>query len=147
VALVELSAIVTQFFVFLRTDVYAVMTALLGCTNLRDTTRLLLRRSLRRLSPEQHATLAASRPRDLSVARWYRFVHVAGMGLAVWFFCTYFVPSSWHLLRWLVRTVRSADTGTRQFWEALVLGVILLSPRAATIGVAVRDLLARRAPG
>src|SRR4029079_16038930 len=37
VALIELAAIVSQFFVFLRSDVYAVMTALLGCTHLQST--------------------------------------------------------------------------------------------------------------
>ena len=60
-ALIELSAIVSQFFVFLRTDVYAVMTALLGCTNLSETTRLLLRGSVRRLSSEQQSKLSACR--------------------------------------------------------------------------------------
>ena len=144
-ALVELSAIVTQFFVFLRTDVYSVMTALLGCTNLSETTRLLLRGSVRRLSPEQRAKLSASRPRDLAVARWYRIVHLAGMALALWFFLAYFVPSTWHLLEWMAHALTVSGPATMSFYEALFLGVVLLSPRLLTLGVAIRDAANRRA--
>jgi putative peptide zinc metalloprotease protein len=138
-ALIELSAIVTQFFVFLRTDIYSVMTALLGCTNLSETTRLMLRGTLRRLSPEQQAKLTASRPRDLAVARWYRIVHLAGMALALWFFLAYFVPSTWHLLVWMRQALTTSGPGTLQFYEALTLGMVLLSPRLVTLAVAIRD--------
>jgi putative peptide zinc metalloprotease protein len=143
-ALIELSAIVTQFFVFLRTDIYSVMTALLGCTNLSETTRLMLRRTLRRLSAEQQARLSASRPRDLAVARWYRIVHLAGMGLALWFFLAYFVPSTWHLLDWMRQALTTSGPAALQFYEALTLGVVLLSPRLLTLAVAIRDAANRR---
>ena len=138
-ALIELSAIVTQFFVFLRTDIYSVMTAMLGCTNLSETTRLMLRGMLRRLSPEQEAKLTASRPRDLAVARWYRIVHLAGMALALWFFLAYFVPSTWHLLVWMRQALTTSGPATLQFYEALTLGIVLLSPRLVTLAVAIRD--------
>ena len=140
--LVEVAAIGTQFYVFLRTDVYAVMTALLGCTNLSLTTRLLLRRSVRRLDDAQRAQLAAASRRDLDVARWYRWVHVGGMAFAAWFFVTFFLPSTWHLLVWLW-TALGATAGNAAFWEALVFGLLILSPRLLTLGVAVRDGQAR----
>ncbi|MFC6448750.1 hypothetical protein ACFP82_01410 [Cellulomonas gelida] len=143
-ALVEVSAIVVQFFVFLRSDVYAVMTAVLGCTHLQRTTRLLLRRTVRRLTPDERAALAASPPRDLAVARWYRYVHVAGMAVAAWFFVVLFVPSTWHLLSWMRDSLVSAGPTTWAFYEALVLGVLLLSPRALTAVVALREVVDRR---
>jgi hypothetical protein len=144
VALVELAAIVSQFFVFLRSDVYAVMTALLGCTHLQRTTRLLLRRTFWRLTPDERTTLAASPARDLAVARWYRFVHVAGLLLATWFFVVLFLPSTWHLLTWMRDALVSAGPTTWAFWEALVLGMLLLSPRLLTAVVAARDVVDRR---
>jgi len=144
IALVELAAIVSQFFVFLRSDVYAVMTALLGCTHLQRTTRLLLRRTFWRLTPDERGVLAASPARDLAVARWYRFVHVAGLLLATWFFVVLFLPSTWHLLTWMRDSLVSAGPTTWTFYEALVLGVLLLSPRVLTALVAVRDLVDRR---
>ncbi|MGY4644846.1 hypothetical protein [Cellulomonas sp. URHB0016] len=144
IALVELSAIVAQFFVFLRSDVYAVMTALLGCTHLQRTTRLLLRRTFWRLTPDERAALASSPARDLAVARWYRFVHVAGLLLATWFFVVLFLPSTWHLLSWMRDSLVAAGPTTWTFYEALVLGVLLLSPRLLTAVVAGRDLAARR---
>ena len=136
--LVELAAIVTQFFVFLRTDVYAVMTALLGCTNLALTTRLLLRRSVRRLDDAQQAQLAAASRRDRDVARWYRWVHVGGMAFAAWFFAVFFLPATWALLDWLWAAL-GASAGSAAFWEALVFGLLILSPRLLTLGIAVRD--------
>jgi len=140
--LVEVAAIVTQFFVFLRTDVYAVMTALLGCTNLSLTTRLLLRRTAGRLTPDQQVQLAAASRRDLDVAWWYRWVHGAGMAFAAWFFVTFFLPSTWHLLRWLWTALGTSPAGGA-FWEALVFGTLILSPRLITLAVAVRDAAAR----
>ncbi|WP_155856062.1 hypothetical protein [Cellulomonas sp. URHD0024] len=142
--LVEVSALVVQLFVFLRSDVYAVMTALLGCTNLAQTTRLLLRRSLRRLSPAQAADLAAMPERDVAVARWYRFVHVAGLAVAAWFFVAFFVPTTLHLLVWMRDALVEAGPTHVAFYQALVLGVLLLSPRAITGLVALRDLVQSR---
>jgi hypothetical protein len=142
VAMVEVGAIVTQFYVFLRTDVYAVMTALLGCTNLALTTRLLLRRTVGRLKPDQESQLAAASRRDLDVARWYRWVHVLGMALAAWFFVVFFLPSTWHLLRWLGTTLGAGPAGGT-FWESLVFGTLIFSPRLITLIVAVRDGLAK----
>lgn len=144
VVMIELTAIVVQLFVFLRSDVYAVMTALLGCTSLDRTTRLLLRRSVRRLSPEQAAALTAAPPRDLAVARWYRWVHVTGYALAGAFFVAVFVPSTWFLVHWLVDSVVVHGPSTWAFWEALLLGVVILSPRAVTGVVALRDWRAHR---
>lgn len=144
VVVVELSALVVQLFVFLRSDVYAVMTALLGCTVLDRTTRLLLRRSVRRLSRAQQDELAATPARDLAVARWYRWVHVAGYAVAAWFFVAFFVPSTWHLLVWVRDAVAVHGPATWPFWEALLLGAVLLSPRVVTGVVALRDLADRR---
>ncbi|AEE44495.1 hypothetical protein [Cellulomonas fimi] len=143
VVVVELSALVVQLFVFLRSDVYAVMTALLGCTVLDRTTRLLLRRTVRRLSPAQQDELAATPARDLAVARWYRWVHVAGYAVAAWFFVAFFVPSTWHLLVWVRDAVAVHGPATWPFWEALLLGAVLLSPRVVTGVVALRDLAGR----
>ena len=66
-------------------------------------------------------------------------MHLAGMGLAVWFFITYFVPSTWHLVDWMLRALTTSGPATAQFYEALGLGVVLLSPRLLTLAVAIRD--------
>ena len=41
---------------------------------------------------------------------------------------------------WIVTTVMAADPARGVFWEALALGVVVLSPRILTVRVAVRDL-------
>jgi putative peptide zinc metalloprotease protein len=60
-----------QFFIFLRTDIYAVLATGLGCLNLTEISRLWMARRYRKLSPEEAAGLAAASPRDLTAARWY----------------------------------------------------------------------------
>ena len=59
-------AISWQFFVFPRTDVYAVLAVGLGCLNLTRISRLRMARRYRRLTPAESAELAAAGPRDLA---------------------------------------------------------------------------------
>jgi len=142
---IELTSIVTQCFVFLRTDVYAVLLTATGCFDLWRTTRLELRRRLRRISPAQRDELAGAHVRDRAVARYFVWVYAAGMLLAAWSFVTLFIPTTWHLLSWIARSLASSGIAHVAFWEALGYGLVMLSPRLLALGVAVRDLYRRRA--
>lgn len=143
VAFMQFAGVVAQFFVFLRTDVYAAFVVWTGCFNLWQVTRLILRRGLRLASPAHRQALAEAHPRDVAVARWYVWVYAAGLVLAGWFFVRYFAPATVHLVAWLVRTLRTADPGRLAFWEALLFGVVILSPRLLTLGVFARAGLRR----
>ena len=128
--LVEVSALVVQLFVFLRigrlrgddrparlhqpAPHHPAAAAALGAPALR-------RRSA--------AELAATPERDLAVARWYRFVHVAGLAVAAWFFVAFFVPTTLHLLAWMRDALVDAGPTHAAFYQALVLGILLqISP-------------------
>jgi hypothetical protein len=62
------------------------------------------------------------------------------MALAAWFFVVYFVPTTVRTVGWVGSTLLAADPARSAFWEALVLGVIVLSPRILTARVAGREL-------
>jgi hypothetical protein len=69
-----------QFFFFLQTDLYYVFVTVLGCVDLQETARAVLRdrlsRALRRpVSPDQHGN---PHPRDVAVARWYSWLLLIG---------------------------------------------------------------------
>jgi len=49
-------------------------------------------------------TSVASR-RDARVARWYRWIWLAGMALSAWFFIVYFVPATVRTFSWVGRTI------------------------------------------
>lgn len=140
VTLVQVVGICMQFFVFMRTDVYAVVLTATGCSNLWSVTRLMLRRYLGLARPAHQAELEEAHPRDRAVARWYVWLYVAGTLLAMWFFVAYFVPATLHVVRWIAATVASADPHRGAFWEALGFSVVLLWPELLTLWVAVRDV-------
>jgi hypothetical protein len=139
-AFVQFAALVAQFWIFARTDVYALLVTATGCTNLYRVTQLSWLRALRWASPAQRQELAGAHRRDLEVARWYRWVWGLGMALAAWFFLEYFLPATLRLVRWLAASVVHESPATFRFWEALVFAVLVASPRLLTLLVALRDL-------
>lgn len=139
--LLQAAGIVAQFFVFLRTDVYAVLAIATGCFDLWRVTRSTVRRRLGLARPRHRAELDAAHPRDLAVARWFSWAYAAGMLLALWFFVVYFLPAVVHLVGWTGRSVLSADPYSGAFWEAAGFAVLLLSPYLLTLWVAGRDAL------
>jgi hypothetical protein len=124
----------------MRTDVYALLMTATGCINLWRVNQLRLLRMVRRLSAAQERELAEAHPRDLEVARWYALVYVAGLALASAFFGVYFLPATIRLVGWLAQTITAAELGSLDFWAALVFSTVVISPRAMTLGVIVRDL-------
>jgi hypothetical protein len=74
------------------------------------------------------------------VARWYRWIYLAGLAAAVWFFGVYFAPATIRLAAWIVASIAHAGAGSERFWEALVFGALIFSPRLITFAVALRDL-------
>jgi hypothetical protein len=137
---VQVAALMSQFWIFVRTDVYALLVTATGCVDLFRVNQLLMRRTLRLITPEQRAELAEAHERDVAVARWYRWIYAAGLTAAAWFFVAYFAPATIRLLTWIAGSVAHAGFGSEHFWEALVVGTLILSPRALTLAVALRDL-------
>jgi putative peptide zinc metalloprotease protein len=138
--LVQLAALVAQGYIFARTDLYAVLITATGCVNLWRVNQLRLLRLVRRLTLPQQRELDEAHPPDLAVARWYAVVSVSGVALAVGFFFVYYLPATLHLVGWLAATVGAARVTTLEFWTALLFAGVVLSPRALTVAVFVRDL-------
>jgi putative peptide zinc metalloprotease protein len=144
---VQVMGICTQFFVFVRTDIYAVLLTATGCSDLWSVTRLTLRRHLGLARPADRAELEEAHPRDRAVARWYVWLYVAGMLLAAWFFVAYFVPATLRTVRWIAATLGSADPSHAAFWQAAAFSLLLLGPQLLTLRVIGRDLArSRRRP-
>lgn len=124
---------VWQCLVFLRTDLYLVLLTWTGCYDLWDTQRLMLRRAFGRLSAEQAGRLAAAHPRDLSVGRWFRWVYLAGLPLAVWFYAHFTGRILWTTGQWAARGLATDPLGTR-FWTTLLTsGLLYLSPALVVV--------------
>ena len=119
-----------QFFVFLRTDIYAVLATGLGCLNLTRISRLRMASRYRRLTPAEAAELAAASPRDLTAARWYGWVQAGGLVAVTFYFFAFVVPFTISVARWVMDGLTRYPTATFGFWEVLVSGVVILVPAA-----------------
>ena len=126
--LVRVFGISLQFVLFLRTDLYAVLITRLGCLNLTRISRLRMARRYRRLSPAEEHELQSADPRDQAAARWYGWVQLSGLLVALFYFAAYFVPATIHLLSWLVAGLAASSPATSRFWECAGAGCVLLAP-------------------
>jgi hypothetical protein len=145
-AFVMVGRIVTQFWIFLRTDMYAVLITATGCVNLWRVNQLLLKRAVRRrLSTAERRELDGASARDLRVARYYRWVYLAGIAAAWWFFAVYFLPVTIRSVTWTAQALASASVRSGTFWEALAFGVLVLGPRVLPTFSMLRDQCRRHA--
>ena len=132
-------AISWQFFVFLRTDVYAVLAVGLGCLNLTRVSRLRMARWYRRLTPAEDSELAAAGQRDLAAARWYGWIQAAGLALMVFYFVRFFVPLIVSVIGWIAAGLRRNSPAHPSFWIVLVSGCVALVPPVTAALICLRD--------
>lgn len=135
-----------QFLVFLRTDLYAVLTTVLGCRNLYRVNWLTLKRLVIGLPLAEAAELEQAHPRDRRVARWFGAVYVAGALWAAWVFVTFFVPGTLILGGWMFLSVTGAPIGSAMFWQALAIGSVLTLQALLPLAVFIRERGQARRP-
>lgn len=139
VVLLKVIGLCFQFFVFMRTDLYAVLVTVLGCRNLTRVSRLALKDKFVALSPDEHRELAEAHPRDRRAAYFYVPVLLLGVGGAVYFFVAYFVPSTVVLGGWMLLSLKGATVSSAGFWEALAIGFVTITQALAPLLVAIRE--------
>jgi hypothetical protein len=127
-----------QFYFFLRTDLYYLATTVLGCNDLQTTARqLLANRALRLLGrPDHLADESAWHPRDLSVARWYSWLMVAGYALVTAMLVTTAFPVGIRLTQLAVHELTSTSSPLRvadviaflvlNFWEPALAAALAI---------------------
>jgi putative peptide zinc metalloprotease protein len=128
-----------QFFVFLRTDIYAVLATGLGCLNLTRISKLRMARLYRRLTSAEAAELADAGPRDIMAARWYGWIQAGGLVLVVIYFFVFFVPLIITIARWIILGLARNSPASFSFWEVLASGSVALIPAAVPAVTYVRD--------
>jgi hypothetical protein len=134
-----LAGLVFQFFIFLRTDIYALLITWLGCLNLTRVTQLLLRQPLPGQRVRNRQELAHASRHDLQIARWYRWVYLTGILTAGWFFVAFFGPNILTIAHWTTTTLAHTSPTHLDFWHASVLGSLALAPIPLTILVLIQE--------
>ncbi len=134
-----------QFYLFLRTDVYYVFATALGCHDLHEATRTLLRNQVRRLLRRHSAVVdeSAWTARDRQVARWYAPLHVAGLLVMICFAVLALAPVTVGFAARMADGLRTGATGLH-FWDSAVSLVFASSQFIIVALLIVRDRRHRR---
>lgn len=128
VAYTVLLRLAWQFYVFLRTDLYYVITNALGCTDPHAATRAYLRERFRRLpwvGPSDWRT-GDWAPRDRAVAPWFALVTVGGVTAMLVTVSLWTAPLIWQFARHVGSGLTGGGTGDAHFWDS-VGSLLLLS--------------------
>jgi len=132
----EIGGTLLQFWIFMRTDVYAVLVAAIRCTNLQAAKSALLHTMLRRSTAEDVTLLDALSARERRWAKLYLILYVPGVCYVTWYLVRYAGPG---LVRTLRLVVHVLLTGTQlQRSGAAVALVAVLLPTMLTIAAAGR---------
>jgi len=123
VAYTTLLRLAWQFYLFLRTDLYYVVTTLLGCSALHDATSAYMRTKLTRLPgvrPPDRGDESAWSPRDRLMAPWFALVTVFGVGFLLATAALAVVPLLWGFVTRLGPQLAHGTAGGAGFWDAIV---------------------------
>lgn len=137
-----MTSMLWQCMVFLRTDLYAVLVTATGCHDLWDVKTLLLRKTFGRLTPEQADQLAMAHPRDITVARWFRWIYLIGVPATLAYYAAFRLPIAAGMITW---TYHGLTTGpaTTTFWLALTTSTAVFLPLLTVITTWLLDLRRR----
>ncbi|BCJ40650.1 hypothetical protein GCM10010168_73620 [Actinoplanes ianthinogenes] len=137
--LMQVTALVMQALVFMRTDAYALLVNATGCTTLWATKGALLRRLLRRATADDERQLVAAGDREITWARRYLWLYVPGIAVALGYLVTIVLPSLPHLVEMCVAPIRADGLTTVAAWQGAVALVIAVVPSVLALGGAVRS--------
>ncbi|MFJ3792818.1 hypothetical protein [Kitasatospora sp. NPDC090091] len=132
-----------QGFFYLRTDIYVLLSTVLGCVDLHAAATDVLRNAVRRVTGKPPLDLSAHHPVDRRVARWYAWLMLVGYVFTLTMFAGVVVPTAYRMLHdmWL-RLTGQASLGGRL--DSLALMLLSLGQTAAVVVLAARERRATR---
>jgi hypothetical protein len=144
--LVILLRILWQFYFYLQTDFYFVITTALGCRSLMRDTENYLRNRMHGISRRFDAVDQAGVPeREMRIVRIFSFLWVAGRGysFAVLLFIT--LPTLWWYARAVVEPFRSAQSvSVYTILDRLILACVMFLPFLIGFYFWIKGFIVRR---
>ena len=145
-AFTTLPRIAWQFYFFLRTDVYYLVTTVLECVDLQTTTRELLQNRVNALLGRRGRLVDPDRwhPRDRRVARWYAPLYVAGYAVSIGMLLVVVLPLAWQFFSSaLGRVFLDQAVTPTHFWDSALLLTLTVLQLALAGWLALRDVRRR----
>jgi hypothetical protein len=147
-AFTTLLRIVWQFYFYLRTDVYYLITTVLGCVDLQTTTQQLLRNRINAMLGRTERLVDETRwhPRDRRIARWYAPLAVAGYAVSIGTLAVVFIPLTFRFFGNAIHRVFFAGAASRgEFWDSAALLTLNVLQFAVAGWLALRERRRRAA--
>lgn len=133
--------LVWQFYFFLRTDIYYLVTSVLGCVDLHTVSGQLLRNTVHRLIGRTDRLVDENQwhPHDRQVARWYAPLHAVGYSAMLTMFTLVMIPLGWRFLSGAFHTIFSGTANVASFVDASVLLTLNLGQLATALVMFVKE--------
>jgi hypothetical protein len=144
-ALGVLLRMVWQGYFFLRTDLYYLITTVLGCNDLHTTAHQMLANRLNTVLGRRNRLVDEStwHPRDRSVARWYVWLMLLGYAALVVTLITVAIPAGIRFAEQVVHQLVIAPTARNVLDAGVFLGLNFWEP-ALVVVLAIRGFRSRR---
>lgn len=130
-----------QFFFYLRTDLYVLLSTLLGCVDLHTTAKRLLRNRAMRLlgRPGRRVDETRWHPVDRRAAGWYSWLIVAGYTFSIGTFVFAVAPAVYQMFAGAIGRLSGAGASGGQLLDSVVFLSLNLSQIVLTVWLAVRE--------
>ncbi|SCL68169.1 hypothetical protein GA0070606_4727 [Micromonospora citrea] len=137
--LVQISGILIQTWIFMRTDLYALFTTATSSRNLWVLKGALLRRWIRRETAADRTTLADATARELRWAKVFVCLYVPGLVYALGYLAYFGIPGSLRILRMAVGAIEDPGLTTLAGWSGVAALVFVFLPASLALGGAARS--------
>lgn len=141
VAFTSLLRVAWQFFFYLRTDLYVLISTALGCVDLHTSARRILGNRFRSLFGSRNKLVDEStlHPADRRAARWYSWLIVIGYSASLTMFVLAAAPALYRFVTGVLARLTGDAATTLHLLDSVVLGGIVLAQCALLCWLIVRD--------
>lgn len=144
VAFAALLRVIWQFFFYLRTDIYVLVTTVLGCVDLHGAARQIVRNRFRRLFGRSETDESLLHPIDRQVARWYSWLVVVGYTASLTTFVLAGAPVAYRFATGVIDRITSDGVPTPLLLDSIVFGGVAIVQCAVLGWLMVRERVQTR---
>jgi hypothetical protein len=136
-----------QFFFYLRTDLYVLITTVWHCVDLHTTAKAILRNRLHRVFGDRIRAVDGSQwhPVDRRIGRWYSWLVVVGYAVSLAMWVLALVPAAVHIFGIVFARLGDAESPFWAVTDSVVFLFINVAQLVAVGWVAVRERRQRSA--
>lgn len=144
VAFAALLRVIWQFFFYLRTDIYVLVSTVLGCVDLHGAAQQIFRNRVRRLFGRAETDESALHPVDRRVARWYSWLVVVGYTASLTTFVLAGAPVLYRFAVGVFSRLTGDAVPTAQLLDSIVFGAVAIAQCAVLGWLMVRERVRKR---